>query len=73
MELQSPAAWRGDGGRCRGEEGTAGGSRLAEMGALLSGTHHPIDLRKPAFNAARFARLWKEQVHPLKDAYAMNA
>ena len=29
-------------------------------------------LRKPAVDAARFGRVWKEQVHPLKDAYEMN-
>jgi acyl-CoA dehydrogenase len=30
-------------------------------------------LRKPAADPARFERLWKEQVLPLKDAYEMNA
>jgi acyl-CoA dehydrogenase len=29
-------------------------------------------LRKPAVDAARFERVWKEQVYPLKDAYEMN-
>ncbi len=28
-------------------------------------------LRKPAVDAARFERVWKEQVLPLKDAYEM--
>jgi acyl-CoA dehydrogenase len=30
-------------------------------------------LRKPAVDTARFERVWKEQVLPLKDAYEMNA
>ena len=30
-------------------------------------------LRKPAVDPARFGRVWKQQVEPLKDAYEMNA
>ena len=30
-------------------------------------------LRKPAADPARFGRVWKQQVAPLKDAYEMNA
>jgi acyl-CoA dehydrogenase len=29
-------------------------------------------IRKPAVDAARFERIWSQQVHPLKDAYEMN-
>ncbi len=29
-------------------------------------------IRRPASNPERHARIWKEQVHPLKDAYEMN-
>jgi len=29
-------------------------------------------LRKPEANPARFGRLWKDVVHPLKDAYEMK-
>jgi acyl-CoA dehydrogenase len=29
-------------------------------------------VRRPAFDAARFARVWKDEVHALRDSYRMN-